>query len=495
MSERSASPSVAPRRLSLGGILTGLAALGLAILYVRLPYMSSTWPRYYHGLFYLLLTGMSLSTLLSFGWVKIPEAWLQRVPSFGANRVYIPREGVGYLLIMCVLFIGSSLTQYNTLMLVFAAMAGPFVVNGSLAYTMLKNARVKRRTPPRAMAGELFSVEVELENATPWLSLWMMVVQDQIAYREETSYPSILFTRVAPATAQLGHYQVRLLQRGRHRFGPINISSRFPLGLVERGCLLQAAGEMLIYPRIGRLSSHWKRKLLGASELVETSQPRAGMFDDEFHHLREYRAGDNPRAIHWRSSARRNMLIVRDFQQNREHHLAVLIDLWPATSNPGGPPLIEQVLTLVATLCCEHRRSCRGATLTVMGCGRDVFRWEMQAHDSGLESLLDQLALIEPAQSDRCAATLNELLQGASSSTRVVVVSTRLQTDVPPTNRVETSGQFVESRRQRAAVQWLAVTADIFSDLVWFPDDDLGRPAPTGRVRELASTASEGVAR
>lgn len=492
MSDRPASLSAAPRRLSLGGILTGLTVLGLTIVYVRLPYFSSNWPPYYHTLFFLLLSGMGLSMLASFGWVRIPEAWRQRVPSFGANRVYIPREGVGYLLIMCVLFVGSSLTQYNTLMLVFAAMAGPFVVNGSLAYTMLKNARVRRRTPPRAMAGELFSVEVELENATPWLSLWMMVVQDQITYREETSYPSILFTRVAPATAQLGHYQVRLLQRGRHRFGPINISSRFPLGLVERGCLMQAAGEMLIYPRIGRLNSHWKRKLLGASELIETSQPRAGMFDDEFHHLREYRAGDNPRAIHWRSSARRNMLIVRDFQQNREHHLAVLIDLWPAAAAAPGESTVEQVLSLVATLCCEHRRSCRGASLTVIGCGRDVFRWEMQAHDSGLESLLDQLALIEPAQTDRCAATLNELLQGVSSNTRVAVVSTRPQTDVPRTVRTESSGSLVDSRRQRAAVQWLEVTPDNFADLVWFPTEDFGRSTQPRRSRELASTATGG---
>ena len=55
---------------------------------------------------------------------------------------------------MGVMFIGAVIGQSNMLILVFALMAGPFVLNGWATFTMLKRMSVKRLVPPRVMAGE-----------------------------------------------------------------------------------------------------------------------------------------------------------------------------------------------------------------------------------------------------------------------------------------------------------------------------------------------------
>lgn len=453
----SPTPELANSKVPLSGFIPLLVAGVLVALYGLLPFLREDWPESFHPLFWTCVSGLIAFSAIVLLWPRIPERLRRLIPRVNRNRMLIPREGIGYLLIMVVLFVGSSLTRENRLMLVFAALAGPFVVNGWITYTMLQNVRVTRKVPPRAMAGELFSVEVDLTNDSPWISAWMMAAMDEVALVGQHARASVLFTRVPPRSVQAGHYQLRLSRRGRHQFGPLEVVSRFPLGLIERGCLFREFGETLVYPRIGRLSPRWKRQLLGASELVETPQPRLGVFDDEFHHLREYRPGDNPRAIHWRSSARRNTLIVREYQQNREHNLTLLLDLELGSRIIDREP-IEQALSVAATVCVEHRRECRGSALTVIAVGKELWRWEATVSSAGLETLFDRLAVIEPTTAGRFAGVWTETVSHPVPSTRYVVVSTRTPQEALPNPALP------------GGLQWLKVDAESFADLIHFPE-------------------------
>ena len=62
----------------------------------------------------------------------------------------------------------------NMLMLVFAMLVGPFVLNGWITFSMLKRMNVVRRAPRRTMAGDPVSVEIELSNEKNLLSAWLM---------------------------------------------------------------------------------------------------------------------------------------------------------------------------------------------------------------------------------------------------------------------------------------------------------------------------------
>jgi uncharacterized protein (DUF58 family) len=452
-------PELANSRVPLAGFVPLLVTVVLLGLYLFLPFLRDDWPPAFYPVFWAFVGLMVALSAVALVWPRIPDRFRRLIPRVNRNRMLIPREGIGYLLIMMVLFIGSSLTRENRLMLVFAAMAGPFVVNGWITYTMLQNVRVTRKVPPRAMVGELFSVEVDLENSSPLISAWMMAAMDEVVIADQHARASVLFTRVPPKSVQVGHYQLRLGRRGRHQFGPLEVVSRFPLGLIERGCLYREFGETLVYPRIGRLSPRWKRQLLGASELVETPQPRLGVFDDEFHHLREYRPGDNPRAIHWRSSARRSTLIVREYQQNREHNLTLLLDL-ETTAKGADREAIEHALSVAATVCVEHRRECRGSALTVIGVGKETWRWEATVSSAGLETLFDKLAVIEPATSQRFPGVWTDTVSHLAPSTRYIVVSTR------------TAAEALPNPALPAGLQWVKVDAKSFAELLHFPEED-----------------------
>ncbi len=290
------SPAVPRRNIAwhgLASMLLGLALIALELRYSLLLTSSGSFGRAAMLILGTILSVFGLKELIAGWW---PGLRSRRSAQLIRHRFMLPVEGQVYAVIMTVLFAGSLLGRSNMLLLVFSMMAGPFVLNGGIVYSMLNRLVVRRSLPQRVMAGEPFSVEIALRNPKRWLSVWLMAVRDQVDNGRERLHPEVLFMRVPRRSERAGRYQLRLSQRGRYQFGPVQVNSRFPLGLVERGLVLAEAGQVLVYPRIGRLSTGWRRKLVNATELVTQSRSHVGAFDDDFHRIREYRPGDDPRA-------------------------------------------------------------------------------------------------------------------------------------------------------------------------------------------------------
>lgn len=455
-------------KFSLPGLFWMAVAGGLALVLVKFTAFTAEWPVTAHyaawvivGILTIVGVYQNIDT-----WRQNPHA--QRVSAFNQHRVNVPREGIVYMLIMIVLFIGSLLGNSNMLMLVFAIMAGPFVFNGWVTFGMLQGSQVTRTAPVRAMEGELFSVDINCRNVRSLLSAWILLVRDELRHTQETIHPFVLFTRVPPNSTQTGHYSLRLAHRGRYVFGPLYASSRYPLGFIERGRLFDAPGEVLVYPRIGRLAPAWKRQLMGATELVTHPQSTSGMFDDEFHNLREYRPGDNVRSIHWRTSARRNELILREYHENREHNLAIVLDLWfPQYPQPSHRKRVEWALRLAATLALEHRRECREAELGLSASGLTTVRWEGQASAAALESLFDTLAVLEGGPAQDTATLLAEATALSNVTHRIVLITTR-----------ENPHEALPAGQVSSRLQTIIADPEMLQSLLIFEDDLPAGTAP-----------------
>src|SRR5205814_7019129 len=70
----------------------------------------------------------------------------------------------------------------------------------------------------------------------------------------------------------------------------------------------------------------------------------------EFHGLREFRSGDDPRDIHWRTSARRGRPFVRELEE--ETGRIVMIVLETGAAPVAGDPVraFEDAVSLAASL-------------------------------------------------------------------------------------------------------------------------------------------------
>ncbi len=406
----------------VSGVL--IAILGLTILMVLPWAIQRAIPLAIIIVLGLLLAGQGLRELIATWLAVLPE-------SRPKPRVALPRPGLVYLLIMAVLFVGSLLARQNMPMLVFSLMAGPFVLNGWIIFMMFKRTNLTRHVPRRAFAGEPFSVDIRFENRKWWFASSFVTASDCIQNAHERLRAHVLFPRVRAGQHTTASYKICLMQRGTYRFGPIDLSSRFPLGLVERGLTFEQPGKILVYPRIGRLSAAWKRKRSIAAELFQRPDSQRGVFYDEFHGIREFRHGDNPRAIHWRTSARHNELMVREFDRSCGQDLMVLLDLW-RPEQPASTDLerVELAISFAATICVEHMRQTLGARLFVAVSGADWNCWEGQTGSSRTESLMEILALVEAGCNPDVKRLIGHLATLRPGTTQTLLLTTRRQQQV-----------------------------------------------------------------
>lgn len=413
---------------------------------------------------FLLLWGLRLVAL------RFTPSAGSKVSRLNRNRVMLPREGMMYLLIMIVAFVGSLIGRNNMLMLVFSIMAGPFILNGWITFTLLKRNRVSRQLPERAMVGEVIPVELTLQNRKFWFSSWLMVVRDRLRQESQLSdprgetealEPAVLFASVRPRNSRSACYELQLNHRGRYLFGPLEVSTRFPIGLVERGFIEPAEGELIVHPRVGRMTPRWRRESQLASEMMLQRSSRAGTFDDEFHHLREFRPGDSQRSIHWRTSARLNELMVREFEQNRDRSLLMLVELWlPDDPQPRDFDRVELAVSFAATACVEHLTQTRSVNQDLLIAGAAITAWKANSGAMAVDAVLDALALAEPGD----AGGFHELLEQAhvlhSSLSRIVLVTTRPPGTLPEgiTESERMQGLEVFHATPRTLAPWFSLT-------------------------------------
>ena len=140
--------------------------------------------------------------------------------------------------------------------------------------------------------------------------------------------PRVFFPRVPGRDRARIRWQGASPKRGKYRFRDLDLVTRSPFGLLERRVTIPLADELVVYPTIGQLTRRWHQLQRQASENRLGKRHDRSAQQQEYHGLRDYRPGDSPRWIHWRTSARLGEPMVKEFEQQNEQDLAILIDPW-----------------------------------------------------------------------------------------------------------------------------------------------------------------------
>ncbi len=132
-------------------------------------------------------------------------------------------------------------------------------------------------------------------------------------------------------------YSVTLDRRGLHTFPKLGTESRAPFGFFKRNVQLDIPTRTLVYPEVRPLK---RLELLDRQLTAQVARPRAGV-GYEVMGVRPYRVGDSPRHIHWRSVARTATLISKEFADEAQPGLTLVLDLfnhpYPATESKHTP--------------------------------------------------------------------------------------------------------------------------------------------------------------
>lgn len=117
-------------------------------------------------------------------------------------------------------------------------------------------------------------------------------------------------------------FSIPALRRAIVQVGPVYSVRGDALGVARRSLRWTSAEQVFIHPEIVSLagaSSGVLRDLEGQSTRVLSDA------DMSFHALRDYEPGDDKRHIHWRSTARLGRLVVKQFEDTRRTHTAIVL--------------------------------------------------------------------------------------------------------------------------------------------------------------------------
>jgi uncharacterized protein (DUF58 family) len=177
-------------------------------------------------------------------------------------------------------------------------------------------------------------------------------------------------------------------RRGLLRIGPVLLRQEDPLGLFRRDTELTRAHSVEVNPAVTALSV---RDLARGPADSGAGHRTAASLDADFFTLRAYDRGDDPRHIHWLSSARSGQLLVRRSAEPVVTRFPVVLDL--DASAYAGPALFEEAVDLTASLLVAAVRKGAAARLWTVGPG-DAGAGCREF--TGVAHVLTELSRVEP---------------------------------------------------------------------------------------------------
>lgn len=399
----------------------------------------------------------------------------------------LPREAVYWLLTIALLLGTGIFKGINLVAVLGYMMLLLWLGNAFLAGRQVRGLRGRRWIEGPVFARSKVTVMVTIENPLPHARIGVLI-EDHGQYHDLEWFLPCL----SPGEFAHPSGEVFFSRRGWYRWDALRACSGYPLGLVERGLMLAPPEPILVYPALGRVHRERLRRFLSAA----SSSPTESRLDplrrqtarSEFHALRDYRPGDSPRWVHWRTSARRGALMVREFEEEPSENLLVVLDPWlprvptlaPGSLTEEGKEAarqarrrLETAVSLAATVCWDWcRQKGDHLTLAVAGADTPVALTGVTGPDHAA-LLMECLALVDGWQETDSTALLDRLAEMALPSGPVLLVSTR-------------SSDFGDHLAERLRKSVACIQVDDLSQYDFYETEppDMRNPAASARIPE-----------
>ena len=270
-------------------------------------------------------------------------------------------------------------TGNNLLYLLLGAMLGFISLSSWLSERVLRRLQIRRRTPRGVTVEKPIRITYYVTNRKhlfPTLAVCLI----------EKGLPEPAFiSRVGAGDSVVVSSENHFVQRGVYSLETLTLSTSFPFGLFTKERDVPLPGELVIWPRSNRpvrfLAPPGGRGRQQFSDFMGAAPGARG----DYRGLREYRVGDDPRDIHWRTTAKIGTPVTREYAQDATETVRICLD---TRAEPGYAA--EAAIEVAASLAAQAYRGGRRFGITT--CTSDL------APDGGFGQLalvLDLLARVD----------------------------------------------------------------------------------------------------
>lgn len=288
-------------------------------------------------------------------------------------RFQITGTGGAFIAFLVLIGLAAANTGNNLLYILVAFFISAISASGVLSRTSLAKVSVGVDFQDAIFAGESTACRLRVTNRKRFSSSLSLTVEgclvnstwSHILKSEKessntqkrgvpTQIPPVLriasyFPFLRAGMSDERQFHVSFPRRGVYHIDEVTVSTTFPFGFFRKGRRMSTSGDLIVYPALLE-----PEELISRLERCHETLPllRRGM-GTELYTLREYRAGEDVRFIHWKATARTGRPIMKEFALEAQDRFLLLFD----EMVPGVPETyleaFESATSMLATLVVE----------------------------------------------------------------------------------------------------------------------------------------------
>ncbi|HJZ56662.1 MAG TPA: DUF58 domain-containing protein [Gemmataceae bacterium] len=274
------------------------------------------------------------------------------------GRLRLTSEGVVWTAVALVVGALAWWKSLNIVVLLTYLMLVLLVLNGLLARVHVRRVLALRITIPPVFAGEATRVGVWVRNTGTRPAT--------VGVTDPTAEPPSewFLDRMPPGKEVECSARRSFPSRGRFGTSPLVVWSGFPFGLLryEQPSRADVASQIVVLPAAGVAEPEALRRGVlrqaGGEGRARKVLRQVTTDQADVRGVRPYRPGDSIRWVHWRTSARRGQLLVREYDSAPSPDLMIVVEPWlPTNPTQTQRANLEAALNLAVTVACTWARS------------------------------------------------------------------------------------------------------------------------------------------
>lgn len=212
---------------------------------------------------------------------------------------------------------------FNIAQLCILVLLGLFLLDVLIVFIGQQKIEAKRAVPDKFSNGDVNTIKVDIRNNYPFMCYLEII--DEIPEQFQVRNFKIK-DKVNPRKEKTISYKLTPKERGEYHFGHLNVYASSAIKLVAKRFMFDDGTMVPTYPSFKQLK---KFELLNINKNAMDyglKKVRRLGHTMEFEQIKDYVLGDDLRTINWKATAKKNQLMVNQFQDEKSQPVYTIID-------------------------------------------------------------------------------------------------------------------------------------------------------------------------
>ncbi|MFY8181553.1 MAG: DUF58 domain-containing protein [Flavobacterium sp.] len=253
---------------------------------------------------------------------------------------------ISIVALFCVAFIFPFL--YNAIWYLLYLLLGFLALDFIILFVTKNGVEAQRTIPEKLSNGDENQIIVSIKNFYTF-SIYTKII-DEIPYQFQIRNFEIK-RKIKNASTDDFQYFLRPTERGEYHFGNLNIYASSPLRLLSKRYTFNKDVMVPTYPSYIQLRKY--DLIAFSNNLFQYGVKKIRRIGHtmEFEQIKEYVSGDDIRTLNWKATAKKNSLMVNQFQDEKSQNIYMLIDKGRTMKMPfNGLSLLDYAINATLVL-------------------------------------------------------------------------------------------------------------------------------------------------